>query len=186
VRRRTTTRAQRGATLLVILFTVAVMLLGGLMMARSTLTDTLLAGNVANSQAAAQAADVGIATAFEELKAMTATATGSNQAGWYAAAPLADADLDGLPDIPSDWSTARNLQVGPYEVRYVIERLCKPLPVTDNLSQCLMSEDTSGIVSKNDGEEAVVLPAQRTYRTTVRVTGPRGTQSWAQALLTRP
>jgi type IV pilus assembly protein PilX len=174
-------RPQRGVTLLVILFILAVMLLGALVLARSSMVDTLLAGNTERGQAAALAADVGIATAFEDLKALADTGTDQS---WYFTTPLSN-DVHGLPEVP-DWSTTREVQVGPYQVRYVVERLCRTPTVTDDLSQCLMSENPPKMRHAIEGEESVATPAQRSYRATVRVSGPRGTQSWAQVLLTRP
>jgi type IV pilus assembly protein PilX len=174
-------RPQRGVTLLIILLILAVMLTSALVLARGSVVDTLLAGNIERGQGAALAADVGIATAFEELKALTDTGIDRN---WYFTTPLSN-DIDGLPEVP-DWTAVRELQVGPYQVHYIVERLCRTLTVTDDLSQCLMSENPPKVRNAIEGEEPVATPAQRSYRATVRVSGPKGTQSWAQALLTRP
>lgn len=176
-------RARRGATLVMVLLVLAVTLLGGLMLARAGLVDTLLAGNVSRAEAAAQATDIGISTAFEDLNALTDLETA--KPGWYFPLPVGD-DSDGLPTL-ADWTGARAVQAGASEVRYVIERLCRSTPVTDEFQQCLMNvSGTGGPRNATSGEEAVTSAAQRSYRVTVRVTGPRNTLIWAQALLTRP
>jgi type IV pilus assembly protein PilX len=173
-------RAQRGATLLVVLVMLAVMLLGGLTYARIGLVNTQLAGNLANSESAAQATDVGVATAFDELKSMSNS--DGDQGGWYFAMPRPP-DADGLP-TGIDWSAAREMQVGGYSVRYVVERFCRTTVVTDKVNQCQLSEVASDI--RDAGSDvAIERPALQTYRVTVRAMGARNATSWVQALLLR-
>lgn len=172
---------QRGVTLFVVIVILAVMLLGGIAMVRVSQTDVLLAGNVAREEAAAQASDVGIAAAFEDLKALTSSVEDSGNGSWYFATRLID-DAEGLPQ-GVDWdSAARSLVVGQYTVKYVVDRLCQSAPVSDELNQCLLRESKLDI--RDASGETLTPMTLRTYRATVRVTGPKNTLTWVQALLT--
>lgn len=172
-------RSQQGATLVIVLFLVAAMVLGALMHSRAGLGATQLANNTARNEAAAQAADIGIATAFAEL--IDLADDSADRGGWYFAVRGAD-DADGLPGT-ADWNAARELRTGAYSARYVVERQCVTALITDELEQCLLSESVQAI--RNAGETPVAPPSLRTYRVTVRVTGPKNTVGWTQALLTR-
>jgi type IV pilus assembly protein PilX len=173
------TSKQRGVSLIVVLIMLVVMLLGALAAARMTDSGTLVAGNIARNEASAQAADVGVNSAFDDVRALTDENT--NTAGWYFATRLA-ADDDGLP-TGVDWDSAREVVVGQYRVRYVIDRQCTATPVTDPARQCLLREDKQEIY--NAGGEAIDPPKARAFRITVRVTGPKNALAWVQALATR-
>jgi type IV pilus assembly protein PilX len=74
--------------------------------------------------------------------------------------------------------------VGAYSVRYVVDRVCTgALPVTDPLRQCLVKQ-VPQIESSTDREKPDP-PTARQFRITVRVTGPKDTQAWVQALITK-
>lgn len=176
----TAARSQRGATLLIVLFMLAVMTFGGLMYAGLSFVNTQLAGNLARNEASVQAADIGIATAFDELKALPDDS--ANAGGWYFATRLTD-DADGLPQN-IDWDAARALPLGAYSVRYVVERHCRTTPVTDELNDCLLSQSALEIRDAGS-DEPIAPPSLRTYRVTVRVSGPKNSLSWTQALLSR-
>lgn len=179
--RRQTVKHQRGVTLFVVIVILTVMLLGGVAMVRVSNTDVLLAGNVARVEAAAQATDVGIGAAFEDLKTLSSSVEDSGNGNWYFATRLAD-DADGLP-LGVDWEgAARSLQVGQYTVKYVVDRLCHSAPVSDELNQCLLRESKLDI--RDASGETLTPMTLRTYRATVRVTGPKNTLTWVQALLT--
>ena len=68
--RRTFRRSQRGVTILVVLVLLAVMLLGGLAMARMTEIGTLASGNTAFREASLQASEVGLNEAYAALQAV--------------------------------------------------------------------------------------------------------------------
>ena len=103
-------------------------------------------------------------------------------AGWYFPTPLA-ADADGLPS-GVDWSIMPAMTVGAFEVRYIAERLCTRTPAVDPQRQCLLKQDAS-MQSRKVGSEAYLPPSGRQFRITVRVTGPKGSTSFVQALVTR-
>jgi Tfp pilus assembly protein PilX len=173
--------AQRGVTMLVVLVLLSVMLLGGLALARLSEVGTLASGNTAYHEGALQASEVGLNTAFMAVRAL------SNEeaviTGWYSPTPQTK-DSNGLPSV--DWTTAPAVTVGQMNVRYVVERACSVATVTDELRQCLVKQefDKEGTSRSADGEK---IPPQtaRQFRVTVRVTGPKGTQTFVQSLITR-
>jgi hypothetical protein len=69
-------------------------------------------------------------------------------------------------------------------VQYVAERACTTTPVTDALRQCLVKQVPQQ-ASRDASREALAPPNSRQFRITVRVTGPKGTQTWVQSLVTR-
>jgi trans-2-enoyl-CoA reductase len=62
--------------------------------------------------------------------------------------------------------------------------MCTTAPVTNTLQQCLVKQVPQTESSKV-GEESVDPPNSRQFRVTVRVTGPKDTQTWIQGLLTK-
>lgn len=178
--RRPSRRGQRGITILVVLVLLAVMLLGGLAMARMTETRTLASGNTAFREASLQASEVGLNEAYAALQA-AGFSENADVGNWYWATPQA-ADAAGIPTI--DWSLAPELTVGNYRVRYVVERLCTAASVTNTLRECLVRQVPQTESSKV-GQEQVDPPNARQFRVTVRVFGPKDTQTWIQSLVTR-
>ncbi len=181
--RRASRRSQCGVTILVVLVLLAVMLLGGLAMARMTETRTLASGNTAFREASLQAAEVGLNQAYARLRPPPpASFVEDSDAGdWYWATTQAT-DVNGIPVI--DWTQAPEIAVGSYRVRYVVERLCSVTPLTDTLRECLVRQ-VPQMESSKVGHEAVDPPNARQFRVTVRVFGPKDTQTWTQALVTR-
>lgn len=176
-------RSQRGVTILVVLVLLAVMLLGGLAMARMTETRTLASGNTAFREATLQVSEVGVNEAYASLQA-AGFAEDGNAGNWYWATTQA-VDAHGIPTGPNvDWNLAPQLTVGSYRVSYVVERLCTVTPLTDTLRECLVRE-VPQMVSNKVGQEPLDPPNARQFRITVRVLGPKDTQTWIQSLVTR-
>jgi len=176
---RTLQRAQRGVTMLVVLVLLSVMLLGGLALARLTEIGTLASGNAAFHEAAVQASEIGLNTAFAAVKALTDEDT--SIAGWYSSTTQST-DANGLPDVT--WGAAPSITVGALTVQYVAERACTVSPVTNPLRQCLVKQipQPSSHVA---GQEQLDPPNSKQYRITVMVTGPKGTRTWVQSLVTK-
>lgn len=181
---RTTPRSsasQRGGvTLIVVLVLLVVMLFGAFAFARTTEVSALLAGNVAMKDAALQASEVGVNTAFEQVRGLSDE---NSPAGhWYF--PTSGAQTsDGLP-AAVDWDAAPSLAVGKFDVRYVAERLCTTTPVVEVQRDCLLRQEPA-MQSRKAGAEQLDPPTGRQFRLTVRVTGPRGVSTFVQALATR-
>jgi type IV pilus assembly protein PilX len=174
-------RRQAGMTMLVVLILLSVMLLGGLTLARMSSVGTAVAGNVAFKERAVQASEVGINTAYATVSNATFPETPS-QAGWYYdTAQVLDAN--GLPS-GVNLDNGRQVTVGAYDVRYVVERMCSVSNVTDPLQQCLVRQMDIEPKCKGTNCPGVDQPGGKQYRITVRVTGPQGTRTMVQSLVT--
>ncbi len=180
LKRQQNSRVQRGVTMLVVLVLLSVMLLGAMSLARLTEVGTLASGNTASREAAMQASEIGLNTAYQAVRNLTDENT-SNTA-WYSATEVAK-DTNGLP-TGVNWTNAPAVTVGPMTVQYVAERACTTSPVTDALRQCLVKQVPQQ-ASRDASREALAPPNSRQFRITVRVTGPKGTQTWVQSLVTR-
>jgi Tfp pilus assembly protein PilX len=178
--RRWSQRPARGVTMLVVLVLLSVMLLGALSLARLTEIGTLASGNTASREAAMQASEIGLNTAYQAVRALTDENTSISS--WYSATEVAK-DAAGLPSTVN-WSNAPAITVGAMTVQYVAERACNVSPVTDALRQCLVKQVPQP-ASRDASREALAPPNSRQFRITVRVTGPKGTQTWVQSLVTR-
>ena len=170
---------QRGVTMLVVLVLLSVMLLGGLALARMTEVGALASGNSAYREASLQASEVGLNTAYEAVKALSNEET---QAGAWYWPTMQGADTAGIPNV--SWTSAPQIAVGSYSVRYVVERMCNTAPVSNTLRQCLVKQEPQ-LESASYGKEAPDPPNARQFRITVRVFGPKDTQTWVQSLVTK-
>jgi Tfp pilus assembly protein PilX len=173
-------RHQRGVTMLVVLVLMSVMLLGGLALARMTEIGTLATGNSSFREASLQASEVGINSAYARVKTLTDEET--NTGNWYWAT-IQTADTAGIPTTV-DWANTPFDTVGPYTVRYAVERMCSTTPVTATLRQCLVKQIPQ-TNSGRFGQEELDPPNSRQFRITVRVTGPKDTETWVQSLVTK-
>jgi Tfp pilus assembly protein PilX len=178
-RRRSAGRIRRGVTILVVLLLMSVMVLGGMALARMTEIGTLATGNNAAREVSLQASEIGINTAYLATQALASEE--SNVGTWYWATTQAT-DANGIPNIT--WGSAPELSVGSYSVRYAVERLCNTAPVTDTLRQCLVRQ-VPQISSSRVGHEEVDPPNPRQFRITVRVTGPKDTETWVQTMVSK-
>lgn len=171
--------SQRGVTMLVTLVLLTVMVLGGLALARMAEIGTLATGNSAYREAALQASEVGVNNAYASVRALT---NENNTIGtWYWPAMQAQ-DVHGIPAV--DWTSAPETTVGAYSVRWVVERACNTAVVVDALRECLNKTTKVPTSQKSDGAK-IDPPSVKQYRITVRVTGPKDTQTWVQSLVTR-
>lgn len=171
--------AQRGVTILVVLVLLMVMLLGGVALARMTEVGTLAAGNAAYREAAIQASEVGLNTAFQAVRNL---ANENAAAGnWYTPSEVAK-DADGLPAV--DWDAAPLITVGATQVRYVAERACTTATVTYPLHQCLVRQEPSPPCANSDCQPLEPRNS-RQFRVTVRVTDGKGTRTFVQSLVTK-
>lgn len=177
--------AQRGATLLVVLVLLVVMLLGGLSMSRMSSVSNMVAGNVYYKDRALQASEIGVNMAYGTVAAPTFP-DHNDQGTWYFSTPRAT-DADGLP-IGVDLSQGQTINppIGGYDVRYVVERMCSVTNVVDPLQQCMVRIDDQGpkCVGKPETCPKVDPAGGKTFRITVQVTGPQGTRTVVQSLVT--
>jgi len=176
-------RNVRGASLIIVLVVLAVLLLGAVSMARLNDTTTQIAGNVAYKDTAVQASEIGVSNAFANLANITDEET--SQDGWYLATLKGD-DATGLP-IDVDWTLAAKEVVGSFTVRYIVERQCVgPTPVLDINAQCVIKKlKLPSVNSAKAGMESIEMAAAKQYRITVFVSGPKFTKSYVQTMVVR-
>jgi type IV pilus assembly protein PilX len=173
-------RTQRGVTILVTLVLLVVMLLGGVALSRLTEVGTLAAGNAAYHEASVQASEVGINNAFAAVRDLVDEEV--NVGPWYFASSQGS-DANGMPVV--NWAGMPEVVVGSYSVRYVVDRLCTGvLPVTDFRQQCLNKSITT-VDGRRVGVERPDPPAAKQFRISVRVVGPKDTQTFVQSMVTR-
>lgn len=193
---------ERGAVLFLALIALVSMTIAVLALVRAVDTSNVISGNFAFKQSTLQMADVGIEAAVSALPTITtssldspySSAGGCTTACQYYPTMAASTDTKGKPltavagilTYTIDWDAVPVASSGyGYNIRYVIDRLCQgPAPVTDLVSKCLSDTPLAGGTKKSGG---VVFSATNTvfYRVTVRVTGPRNTESYVQAILSR-
>ena len=70
-------------------------------------------------------------------------------------------------------------------MRYVADRICQgALPVADPLKQCLVRQIPQ-LESADATKEELDPPNAKQFRVTIRVTGPKNTQTWVQSMVTK-
>jgi type IV pilus assembly protein PilX len=205
MRRPPARRAQSGVILFIALIVLVAMTLAGIALMRSVDTNVLVAGNLAFRQGATLAGDWGIEEARAWLNANGGTTLYTSQPGIangtsYYANFQSGVDLVGVGTASDDFnwtgggSPARNLGTDSAgnEVRYIIHRLCQfdgdPNSAAAN---CVKFSSSGGSGAASTGTKGVVgygtaaLPGVSAvyYRVTVRVSGPRNTLSFVQAIL---
>lgn len=198
-------RGQSGVILFISLIVLIAMTLAGIALMRSVDTNVLVAGNLAFRQATTLAGDWGIEEARAWLNTNTGTSLYTSQpgvtnGGSYYANFQSGVDLIGVAPASDDFnwsgagSPARNLgnDSAGNEVRYIIHRLCQfdgdPNSAAAN---CVKFTGGGGSGAASTGTKGVVgygtaaLPGVSSvyYRVTVRVSGPRNTLSFVQAIL---
>lgn len=172
---------QRGATMLVVMVLLSVMLLGGLALARITEVGSIAVGNAGFREASLQASEIGLNTAFGQVRAITADAEDTDAGNWYWSTER-PVDAQGLPTV--DWNLAPEITVGAYSVRYIAERVCTVAVLTDPLKECLVKQEDV-ITSARIPDEKLEPPNARQFRVTVRVVGPKETTVFIQSLVTK-
>ena len=190
---------QQGVVLFIALIVLVAMSLAGIALVRSVDTSNIIAGNLAFKQGTTQAADVGIEVAFNALPNIVNTSLDTaitSGTYWYyptrrvhnAKGVPTTKEYDGSAGTGTaiNWSSVPVAQtVSGNEVRVVIDRLCQgPPPVTDLEEKCFSEPGIGGGTRKVGG---VVFSATSLvyYRVTARISGPRNSISFVQAILVR-
>lgn len=198
---------QRGVVLFFALVALVVMSLAAVALIRSVDTSTMIAGNLAFRQAATTSGDRGVESAIDALAATetamktagsnvfsdTANAFNVTKAtnGYYA---YTDDSTLNLTD-PATWVDANSLLLpddgSGYQVRYIIQRICRPPDQVVSKTNCLFSAaapDNNGksIPLPSDVCQGTGCPAAGQipeYRITSRTAGPSNTASYIQAFV---
>ena len=209
----TTQSRQRGFIVYIALIALLILSLAALALLRSSDTAGVIAGNLAFKQAATGAADTGAERAFNELPAL-ASADVDVPNKYYRF--MQEVDEHGVPNainwssVPC-WGTAGGSNpvscsdAASYRVQYVIDRLCTSAPVPGDpagvlAGKCVSGQpfSTAGSAGPDNSSHAQtthvfggVAPVASTrptihYRVTVRVQGPRNTNSTVQTVVELP
>lgn len=180
---RPTAPDQGGVVLVVALIMLVAMTLAGIALVRSMDTANLIAGNFGFRQGAVQASDAGVEAALAALPNLVSTSLDTNIANRYYAT-MQTLDARGVPS-GVNFDSAYSTMAGGYTANYVIERLCTgALPVTNIQANCVSDPPASGGSGTNKaGGVQFTSSTMVYYRVTVRVTGPRDTVAFVQAIL---
>jgi len=178
--------------LLVALIVLVAITVAGIGMIRSVDTATLVAGNLAFQQAATHAADKGIEAAIVMLKEKQADGKldeNDNTRGYFASMRDTDSPAAGQ-SWPTFWkdsleTSAVDLSVDDFgnRVTYVVHRLCANAQPPGSGGMCVASPRV--IKAQGNSQEAGELQLESSsqiyYRITVRVSGPKRTESYVQS-----
>ena len=162
---------QRGLVLVVALVVLVAITVAGISMIRSVDTASLVAGNLAFRQAATHAADKGVEQAVLMLqqKAADGTLASNDRTNGYFAT-LADAAVD----LGEDQFNNR--------IFFVVHRQCATAAPPSLGGLCVASPE---IMDRRGGQgiddPSFDIATAVYYRITVRVTGPRRTESYVQS-----
>lgn len=196
-------KRQRGVVLFIALIALVAMTLAGIALMRSVDTANVIAGNFAFKESTLHATDQAIEFAITALPGVIGTTGATASANQYL--PVQSAvDSQGVP-TGVDWSAIASQHDNSTgnDVQYVIERMCDMVPavaasgvipavaahapdqtnrneVTD---YCITAPQCSPGVSINTPPFCVA--GDINYRVTTRATGPRGTISVVQSVVTR-
>ena len=184
---------QHGVVMILVLIGLVAMTLAGIALIRGSQTSSMIAGNFAFRQASLATADTAVELAFAQLDTIVAGLAEAPYPGGCAAGactyyPTRQAtDANGIPTVVGDWSgVPANIVNTSYTTQYVIDRLCAgPTPVTDRSGNCFVGSGTGAGGSRKVGDTNFSATQQVNYRVSVRVTGPRNTISFIQAIVAK-
>jgi Tfp pilus assembly protein PilX len=202
--------SQQGIVLLMALIVLVALTLAALALTRSVYTSNAIAGNVAFQQAATHSADAGIEAAIAWLennnnKTSSSSAASCTDSG-SSTVLACDQGTQGYiahrqdPTPSQSWSDFWNKNIAgsaktlPADnagntVAYVIQRMCSiagDAQATGNdctVSPTASSSTCSGGSSCDAQRVNLASISQVYYRITVKVTGPRNTQSYVQSMV---
>jgi type IV pilus assembly protein PilX len=195
-------RRERGVVLLIALIVLVAMTLAGLGMMRSIDTGTIVAGNIGFREAAVATADTGVESARTWLIANLASLDSDNAAmGYYSTRQdgldftgnKTEGGTDGVNWGGSDpTQTVAGYTVGTVDtsgntVYYLIHRLCS---ITGSINAPGQTCATVAVSSTGSSQSApdyssygLAVKNQVYFRVTARVSGPKNTVSYVQAVL---
>lgn len=199
---------QQGIVLFIALIALVVMSLAAAALIRTVDTNTTIAGNLSFRQSALISSSRGFETALSWLQtqsnsnlAALNTLQGNGYYATYGNLNGSGINLDVSADLRNDntWATysavatgagitAGKEAVSQNQINYIIERMCSKAtkPSNDKDNKCLLGKPALGNntqrggLSADEGGAIVNSGESPVYRITVRVTGPKNTQSYSQ------
>ncbi len=186
-------RRQDGLVLVIALIVLVLVSLGSLALMRSVDTTTLVAGNLAFQQATTRTSDTGVERAIDILsqKAIDGTLNTTDTSNGYIATMTATDSPSSGQSWQAFWQSsleASSVNMGDdgfgNQVKFVIHRLCANALPPSAGGQCVYSPNASAATGNGEEAGGVALSGGTSkvyYRITVRVTGPRRTETYVQA-----
>ena len=180
---------QEGVIMIVALIVLVAVTIAAVALTRSVDTATLVAGNLAFKKAATRASDVGIEAAVQVLNTKNIDGTlgaDDGTTGYYSRLSTTDSPAAGTA-WSAFWShfPSKNVLLTDAQgnaVEFVIHRECSNAGPAGTGNQCVASpavvKNTGN--SQEAGELVLQSATQIYYRITVKVTGPRRTESYVQ------
>ena len=188
---------QHGSVLLIALILLVALSLAGIALVRSVATSNIIAGNLAFQQAATHSADVGVETALTFLQTNSGAGVTTLHASVLTGSGIRYVAQRQDPAAGESWDAFWNSTLAASgavntlaadaagnTVSYVIHRLC------DNAGPpahpgCSAPPTDTGVASSSMGGGIVHVAGDKQvyYRITARVTGPRNTLSYVQAIV---
>lgn len=196
-------RRERGIVLIIVLIMLASMTLAAISLFRAVDTNVLIAGNLAFKQTTIMGADAGIQDAINVMAGFNAADINDGGAAGYVpnqqnfdftATDPTVADFDWDNCLAAAPPTCRQMIDGAGNtVLWVMHRMCD-LPGSPLAVNCVRAAETAaaggavgGLQGASQGNAGtggpLARPTQLYYRITTRVTGPRNTVSYAQAIM---
>ena len=198
---------QQGVILLFALIALVLMLIGTAALVRSGANSMFAAGNFGFKRDLTNQAERAMNAVLDQVQGTGGLATEANReanntARNYSAVLLAQ-NAQGIPNVLLTEDAATFAAVGVatndivlsdqgVTVRYVVDRMCTATGAAD-ASRCTVADDkvpmgasSSELLNPMDGSAggASGISPQVVYRLSIRVTGPRGTQSYFQTTFT--
>lgn len=186
-------RAQRGMVLIVVLVVLVLLLLAGAGAMRAVDSGNVISGNFSFQQAAMQSADRALTDALNTAAGAVAGGGGNTAVtNRYFNVRQATVDARGFPTA-INWDnvacvdpagaaiTSCGTDTGEYRIQYVIERMCSANPNMADINDIRAKCEYDASVGAVSATSIAV-----NYRVITRVRGPRGTESWFEAMVSGP
>lgn len=185
-------RGERGVVMVIALIALALLLIGGGALVRSMQDSTDVAGNVAFKRDLSNHAERALALVRKQFNDKTITPEATQLNYNYSSAMFAT-NGNGVPNVLINDTTYGAAGLGADDIvdenaavsiRYVVDRQCTSTGAFDTARCTATSDSSSQDKGGTDWQRKPGGGSFAVYRVSVRVTGPRNTQSFYQATLT--
>lgn len=193
---------QRGVVMVVALIVLVAMTLAALAMIRSVDTSTMVSGNLVFKQSATLSGDAGIEAAITWLTNNAASLEADSGANGYYATSQNNLDVTGNKTATTadnlNWSSSGAVKtlavdtVTGNTVAYVIHRMCDGTGALNGATCSTEQSVQSGSSQGGNRQMTTYQPGawqsvanRGFYRITVRITGPKNSASFVQAIVSR-
>ncbi len=187
---------QRGVTLIVALIALVTLTIGAIAMVRSTNTSLRMSGNLAFKRDLANQSERAVAAALAAMRTgalASASSRESNRAASNYSASLLASPGQGIPTVLLDDNAFTGAGFSGADItdssagiaiRYVVDRQCSAAGTYDAATCTSVSTLAGDKGGSSGGSDARAGGSSSpVYRISIRVTGPRGVQTYLQTTL---